>query len=112
MPLVSAGTGGWGSVSPLHSQTPMHRCAGKEAHTPGLSSVQVKGNSSPMKYQEPWQEQWVSSQEPQGQKEAFQTCMESTLGKLRPTGQGVSFTKAVHTNVTQKGSTHLCILLL
>lgn len=57
-------------------------------HSRTVFWIQVKGNLSPMKYQEPWQEQWARSQEPQGQKETFQTCMERTLGKLWPMGQG------------------------
>lgn len=64
-----------------------------------------------MKYQEPWQEQWVRVTEPQGQEETLQTLMERTLGKLWSMGQGLSFTKPVCTHATLKGSTHLYLLL-
>ena len=60
-------------------------------HSRTVFWVHIKGNLSQMKYQAhgPWQGQWVRSQEPLGEEEeTLQTCMERTLGKLWPMGQG------------------------
>lgn len=106
--------GGGGSVTASLKGSHAQVSRQGSPHSRTVFWVQVKGNLSPMKYQEPWQEQWARSQEPQGQEETFQTCGEDS-------GQALAYGPRLCpllglcnkvTNVALKGSTHLCILLL